>query len=319
MIKDLTTVGVEDLRAVIASVTADPDLPVSLQCLSDLFCTVPVDVLAVLNDLFVAAPHLELRLFSAMDHSAPIDLEALRAVPNVRHLKLHYGVPGLIDAAPLAALTGLQSAELEIRSAYPLEQILNGWPALNTLSLIREGKASKAVDLSGIARLSDLKDLYVMGYATGIEALALCGEISSLKLQSLTLPSWNVLPPQRLDLLRLNAVKGPEPVPFAEFHQRADRVELVRMDKTFPFERKRAVSNVTAAGFFLIDIDYLNGFQDPEWSGHDWSEALALNCPPPNGVSFDPEAGSLSVAGERGELGSYQLRLLAVIAAILSS
>lgn len=131
--------------------------------------------------------------------------------------------------------------------------------------------------------------------------------------------SWDVLPSQRLDLLWLNTVKGPEPVPFAEFHQRADWVELVRMDKTFPFESKRAVSYVSAAGFFSIDIDYLNRFQEAEWSGHDWSEALTLNCAPPNGVSFDPEAGSLSVAGERGELGRYQLRLLAVIALVLSS
>jgi len=317
MIVELTRARVAELEGLTRDLIDQPDLTITLQCLSDQFCKVPLDVLKALDKLFAAFPRVGLRLYSAMDHSAPVHLENLRALPNLQQLKLHYGVPAVADVAPLAALARLQSAELEIRASYPLGPVLAGWPKLKALSLIREGKASKAVDLSGIAELSELRSLYVMGYSKGIEALAHCRALSSLKLQSLSLPAWDILPPQRLDLLRLNAVKAPDPVPFGDLQRRAQKVELVRMDASLPFETKRAVSKVSDKGWFTIDIDYLNGFHDEEWSGHDWAGLLVKHCRPPDGISLDPEAGSLSVAGERGDLAQYQLRLLPAFAAAL--
>ncbi len=318
MIVELPRARVEDLKTLADELADQPDMSVSLQCLSDLFCTIPADVLVALNRLYQAVPHLGLRLYSAMDHQAPVDLDNIRALPELQHLELHYGVPAIVDVAPLSTLRRLKTAELEIRAAYPLGAVLKGWQDLEELTLIREGKSSKAVDVSGIAGLAKLRDLYVMGYAKGISALAECSALTSLRLQSLTLPNWDALPPQSLDLLRLNAVKGPEPVPFAELHQRATRVELIRMDKTLPFDRARALSKIAADGWFTIDIDYLNGFHDDEWSGHDWANVLSRACPPPEGVTFDPEAGSLSVVGARTDLSNYQLHLLVTIAAMLS-
>ncbi len=319
MIIELPTATVEDLENLKHDLQRD-DAPIAtLQCLSDQFATVPRDVLEALNAVYAVAPKLRLRLYASLDRFATVDLDGLNALPDVQHLQLHYGVPAIADAAPLASLRNLKSAELEIRAAYPLGEILGGWSELEGLSLIREGKASKAVDLSGLAGLDRLKTLYVMGYSKGISALKDCNALAELRLQSLTLPDWDCLPSHRMERLWLNAVKGPDPTPFATLAARAERLELIRMDKHLPFDRKRAVSNVARSGSFTVNIDYLNGFHDPEWSGHDWAEKLNSVCALPDGVQFDPEAGSLSVYGGRNALAQFQSSLIPAIAALLGA
>ncbi|MEX3016764.1 hypothetical protein [Gymnodinialimonas hymeniacidonis] len=317
MIVELPAATVDDLKRVERDLHGDDAAHITLQCLSDQFATLPDDVLGALNAIFEAHPSKRLRLYSAMDHRITVDLEGLRALPDLQHLDVHYGVPAIADVAPLASLTKLKSANLEVRAAYSLGEVLAGWPELEELSLIREGKASKAVNLAGLAGLKHLRKLYVMGYSKGISALKDCAALTELRLQSLSLPDWDCLPDHRLRLLWLNAVNGPDPTPFAALKDRAERLDMIRMDKSLPFDRKRAISAVSKGGWFTVDVDYLNGFHDPEWSGHDWAEQIGAVCPTPDGVWFDPEAGSLSVNGDRIALGQYQLGLVPAIAALL--
>ncbi len=319
-IVELPRTGPADLEELEGKLAADPAglNYTTLQCVSSMFADVDQAVLRALDQMFARWPELGLRLYSAIGRE-PVNVSGLASLPNLRHLKLHYSIPALVDVAPLCALTHLETAELEVHAAYPLGDVLEAWPKLRKLSLIREGKASKAVDLSGLSGLAMLQDLYIMGYDKGIGALADCHALRRLTLQSLKLPSWDELPVQKMEFLQLNAVKGPDPVPFAALLDRADDVRFIRMDRDLPFKRDSALSKVSRDGWFVVHIDYLNGFFDDERSGHDWADVLQKACPPPEGVAFDPEAGSFSVIGTREDLVRYQERVVPALAALVQA
>ena len=320
MIIDLTSADTTMIEEARAQLRADPASAqfVTFQCLSDQLVHVPGPVLSQLNDVFAEFPDQGLRLYAAMKRE-PVNLDPVRALPNLRHLQLHYSVPALESIAPLAALNKLETAELEIYGTYPLPDILTHWPNLTKLRLIREGKASKAVDLSAIATLPKLRDLSVMGYAKGIAALANCRNLRRLRLQSLRLPQWNVLPSHGMDHLTLNAVTGPDPVPFARLQNLASNVALIRMTKNLPFAKDKAFSPIDRGGWFSVQIDYLNDFFEDAQSGHDWAELIGSRCPPPDGVTCDPEAGALRIDGPKRALVPYQDALALTFAALITA
>lgn len=305
---NLTTATVADLDALPDACAADPSLiaHTRIQILSDQFATLDPAVLRVLNKVYAAVPGLGLRLFSAMDHRSPVDITALQALPNLRHLMLHYGVPALKDTAPLAGLVGLESLALEIRAAFDtgfLEKLV----ALKDLTVIREGQASTRPDFSCAGDLPALARYQCIGYAKGVTALNGAKALKTLHLQQIKVPHWNIFPPTPLHDLTLNAVACAEPIDAGQLGKVAQRVSLVRMDKHLhvPLSKVFGPCRPRPDGTHAIAL-YMPALEtiDDSRSGHDWARMFEPFCK--DNVKLDPEAGGLSAYGPKDALSRWR-------------
>lgn len=232
-------------------------------------------------------------------------------LPNVRHFKLHYNVPAIKNSDALKALTEIRSADLEICDNYNPD-FISSWPLLDSLIIIREGKASVRPNFDLLGDLPNLQNLLNIGYHNGLEGLKRSKSLKYLTLQQLKVKSWHLLPEHKLDFLRLNAVRGPEPFDLEYLSGKTQKLDLLRMEKLTNFEPKRAFSEyIELKGDLRVglsfNLDYLSQLNDNNnLNGHDWAEILHESLPPPEGITLDPEADGLLIVGDRASLATYK-------------
>lgn len=316
--KNLSSLTDDDLREIERDLETNPANArlVTLQELSDIFADTDPEILGRCNEIVRRWPEVTLRLYSSISLD-PVDLGKLKHLPDVSRIKIHYNVPPIKDLSVLATLKSVTEAEIEINDAFSFD-FLSAWQRLSKLTIVREGKTSRKPDFSVISDLPKLEDFTCIGYHNGIGAISKCRALRRLVLQDTKVKSWNFLPEQPLEFLRLNKVSGPEEFDAASLQTRVRDLELVRMEKITGFNSRKAIGPVKNANddtfFSVIGIEYLSELTDDRKNGHDWAEAIEKILPPPHGIHFDPEADSLSVFGAQSDLVAYVAKLATALA-----
>ncbi|MEM8822007.1 MAG: hypothetical protein AAGF30_00200 [Pseudomonadota bacterium] len=311
----LTERGFDEAQAHLKSF---PDLKsAGPQCLADDFENVPRETLISLNERCAREPRLSLRVFSSLDRNATCDLAGFELLSELRHLKLHYGVPSITNQGALQNLRKLQSAELEIIADFDTS-FVGAWRNLEYLSIIRDNpNASNKPDFNNLGDLPKLSELYCLGYRKWQDGVKRSTSLRRLTLQQLTVDSWDFLPAQDLDVLRLNAVQGPAEFPKAQLAARSKKLDLVRMEKALGFDPKRLFSPLIRHenGYSTcIQADELSHVARAKMNGHGWAKEFANLSAVPKGIELDAEADMVVIYGSKSDVTRYKSTLLKALA-----
>lgn len=315
MVFPFTERGIDEARAHLKSYadvkTAGP------QCLSDDFQNVPRETLRYLNERCAKEPRLSLRLFSSLDRNGTCNLAGFELLPELRHLKIHYGVPKIINEGALRSLRKLQSAELEILADFDAG-FIGTWLNLENLSIIRvNSKASMKPDFNILGKLPKLNELYCLGYRKWQDGVKNSTSLRRLTLQQLTVGSWDILPSHKLDFLRLNAVRGPTEFPRDQLAARTRELDLVRMEKALGFESTKLFSPLISHGknySICIQADEISHVAGTNMNGHGWAREFANLTTVPEGIGMDAEADMVAIYGSKSGVSRYKNELIKALA-----
>ena len=288
------------------------------QCMSDEFAKVPQDMLVLLNERCATEPRLSVRLYSSFDQKGCCDLAGFELLPNLRHLKIHYGVPRVINENALRSLTKLRSTELEIVEDFDTS-FIGAWRNLEELSIIRDSKrASAKPDFNILGDLPNLKKLYCLGYVKWQDGVKRSTSLRHMALQQLKVKNWDFLPAHKLDFLELHTVQGPEVFQKEQLAARCEELKLVRMEKALGFDAKRLFSDFIRHSetqySISVQADDLSFAASVMKNGHDWAREFTRLSPLPKGIDLEPEADMVAICGAKTGLSNYRRNLIKALA-----
>ncbi len=275
------------------------------------------DIYKSINDkLFKPFPEIRFRTFGST--SEIVDLSFLQYLTNVENICLE--IPDeLKNIDYLKGLSNLKKAEFQIAKVDNFDFL----PCLKSITKLRLERASCdsiKPNFKGIKELPYLEDFMTIGYKNGIESITDCKKLKRLHIQGIPVKDWSFFPKHNLDYTCLSFIKCD--IPFNSQYVNTEELDLRGMDN-YQIKRKSQVFSKIIKSencfFTYIYMENLNmAFDTLEKNGYTWTTEMKemLTSELRSKIEFDPEAGGLSIHGNKPDLEQIQKIIFTKIKAL---